>query len=99
MNGKRSVLATFEHNNHEDKRHRRKECKKLGVALAHSVIRKRLFELTELDARRDGFKDLAEFLIAFHSLHPEIEKNTEVDIIRFVWVNHYKPILEVEKQP
>lgn len=64
---------------------RTKQCRKLGIAYAHSVVRKRLSEITELDAQRDGFTNLLEFKKAFCELHPGLRTDTEVDVIRFVW--------------
>jgi hypothetical protein len=64
---------------------RTKECRKLGIAYAYSVVRKRFCELTELDASRDGFSNLLEFKKAFCDMHPQITESSEVDVIRFVW--------------
>ena len=64
---------------------RTKECRKLGHAYAHSVVRKKFSEITELDAQRDGFSNLLDFKKAFCEMHPQVTESTEVDVIRFIW--------------
>ena len=66
---------------------RTKECLKLGIAYAHSVRRKKLCELTELDAIRDGFDNLLELKTVLCEMHPQMTETTEVDVIRFVWAS------------
>lgn len=66
---------------------RTKKCEKLGEARVTSVVRKRLVNITNEDAVKDGFKNLSEFDRLFHGeMHPDASMQDEFDIITFKWV-------------
>lgn len=74
---------------------RTKESSFLGITRIIKIVRKSLSELTEEDARKDGFEDLSDLLYAFMQLHGtrktrrglfsigRKEKVVEVDVITF----------------
>ena len=65
---------------------RTKECEKLGIGIVISVLRKRLIDLTEEEARKDGFLDKAALLSAFLDMHGiEGHGAKEFDIITWRW--------------
>lgn len=64
---------------------RTNECEKLGDALVTKVVRKRLANIDNEDAMKDGFKDLKNFLELFRMMHPKAKMTDWFDIIIFEW--------------
>jgi len=64
---------------------RTKECLKLGEVKVTNVVRKKLEEITDEDAVKDGFEDLFDFRDKFTLMHPNAYMDTEFDIITFEW--------------
>jgi hypothetical protein len=64
---------------------RTKECEKLGEAVVTKVEAKRLANITNEDAVKDGFKDLALFRELFQLMHPKAKPANWFDIITFEW--------------
>jgi hypothetical protein len=68
---------------------RQKDCEKLGESTVTKIVHKRVMDLNRLDAVRDGFEEkngwsaLGHLNITLHTLHPEIQGLTFVDIITF----------------
>ena len=64
---------------------RTKRCKKLGEATITKVVRKKLEEITNEDAKKDGFIDLFDFMEKFTKMHTDAYMDDEFDIITFEW--------------
>jgi len=70
---------------------RTKNCEKLGEGRVTKVERKCLANMTNLDAKLDGFEDdlngnaIQKLALAFRKLHPEANEFTEFDIVSFEW--------------
>ena len=64
---------------------RTKECRKLGEAHITNIVRKKLVDITNEDAVKDGCKNLDEFDRLFEKLHPDASMHDEFDIITFEW--------------
>jgi len=54
-----------------------------GYALIRSIIRKKISEIDDKDARRDGFKNRKALLKALREIYGNITPETHVYIIRF----------------
>ena len=54
-----------------------------GYALIRSIIRKKISEIDDKDARRDGFKNRKALLKALREIYGKITPETHVYIIRF----------------
>jgi len=54
-----------------------------GYARIKSIVRKRISEISNKDARRDGFKNKKELLRALKKIYGRITPETKVYIIRF----------------
>jgi len=67
---------------------RTKQCEKLGEAIVTKVVRKRLMNITNEDAIKDGFDNLQEFYRAFEKMHPKATIDDEFDIITFEWIKN-----------
>jgi len=66
---------------------RTKQCQKLGEAIVTKVVRKKLWEITNEDAVKDGFQNLQEFDEKFHAeMHPHASMQDEFNIISFDWI-------------
>ena len=71
---------------------RTKECQKLGEGIVTKIVRKKLYEINNEDAKKDGFESighlnaLGSFLSAFLLMHPNITDATEFDIITWKWI-------------
>jgi len=59
---------------------------KLGVIRITAVNRKRIAELTNRDARRDGFRDVKELIKALKRHYKKIRLTTMVSIIHFRFI-------------
>jgi len=65
---------------------RRKNCQKLGEGLVTNIVRKKLWEINNDDAVKDGFKNLQEFDELFHAqMHPDASMEDYFDIITWRW--------------
>jgi hypothetical protein len=64
---------------------RTKECEKLGEAIVTKVETKRLANVNNEDAVKDGFRDLRNFLELFRMMHPKAKPTDWFDIITFEW--------------
>ncbi len=56
---------------------------KIGTARITMVERKKLYELTDADAQRDGFKNRRELLKALRKHYGRMSKDTDVYILGF----------------
>ena len=65
---------------------RTKECEKLGEAIVTKTVRKKLEDITNEDAIKDGFADLFDFLYVFTEMHTDAYMDDEFDIITFEWI-------------
>lgn len=66
---------------------RTKECEKLGEAIVTNVVRKRLVDIDNEDAVKDGFKNLSDFDKRFHEeMHPEASMWDLFDVITWEWI-------------
>jgi len=54
-----------------------------GYALIKSVVRKKISEISDKDARRDGFRNRKALLKALRKIYGKITPETHVYIIRF----------------
>jgi hypothetical protein len=69
----------------------------LGRARILRVERKKLIDLTEEDARRDGFSSLQELLKALKQHYPNIRRDTPLTLIEFEWVERFEtPLSDTE---
>ena len=64
---------------------RTKECEKLGEGVATKVVRKKLEEMTNEDAMKDGFADVVDFMAVFTAIHPDAYMEDEFDVITWRW--------------
>ncbi len=62
----------------------------LGRARILRVERRKLIDLTEEDARRDGFSSLHELLKALKQHYPNIRRDTPLVLIEFEWVEKFE---------
>ncbi|MEM3936606.1 MAG: ASCH domain-containing protein [Thermofilaceae archaeon] len=62
----------------------------LGRVRIKSVERKKLIDLTEEDARIDGFESLRDLLVAIRQHYPNIRANTPLTVLRFEWVEKFE---------
>jgi len=69
----------------------------LGRAKILRVERRKLIDLTEEDARRDGFSSLRELLKALKQHYPNIKRDTPLTVIEFEWVEKFEtPLSDTE---
>ncbi|RLF05237.1 MAG: ASCH domain-containing protein [Thermoprotei archaeon] len=61
----------------------------LGRVRITGIERKKLIDLTEEDAKLDGFSSLYELLKALRQHYPNIRANTPVTVIRFEWIEKF----------
>ena len=67
---------------------RTKDCMLLGEGIVTSIVRKRLVDIDNEDAVKDGFKNMEDFDKRFHAeMHPELGMFDEVDIITWRWIS------------
>lgn len=64
---------------------RTKECEKLGEAIITKIETKRLANISNDDAVKDGFKDRILFLEVFRIMHPKAKLTDWFDVITFEW--------------
>lgn len=64
---------------------RTKSCEKLGEAKITQIVRKRLSEITDEDAVKDGFASFDEFMNALFQMHPKSSSFDWFDVITFEW--------------
>ncbi|RLE63868.1 MAG: ASCH domain-containing protein [Thermoprotei archaeon] len=64
----------------------------LGRVKIEKVVRKRLRELTDEDARKDGFKDKDALIKALKKHYPNIGAKTVLTIIEFEWIDKTEPV-------
>lgn len=65
---------------------RTKYCIKLGEATVTKIVTKKLVDITNEDAVKDGFINLSEFDRLFHEeMHPHASMQDEFDVISFRW--------------
>lgn len=62
----------------------------LGRVRITQVERKKLIDLTEEDARKDGFYSLQELLKALRQHYPNIRANTPLTLLEFEWVEKFE---------
>ncbi len=62
----------------------------LGRVRIVSVEKKKVVDLTEEDARLDGFSSLRDLLAALKQHYPAIRANTPLTILRFEWVERFE---------
>jgi len=68
----------------------------LGRVRITHVERKKLIDLTEEDARADGFPNLRELLKALRQHYPSIRANTPLTLLRFEWVEKFEPVSDAQ---
>jgi len=64
---------------------RTKNCEKLGEAKITKIVRKKMLNIDNDDAVKDGFLNLADFDITFSRMHLSASMEDEFDIITFEW--------------
>lgn len=64
---------------------RTKQCRKLGEGIVTKVVQKKLVDMNDEDAVKDGFEDLYDFLDIFTAMHPKAFFEAEFDIITWRW--------------
>jgi len=64
---------------------RTKKCEKLGEAIVTKIETKRLANISNDDAVKDGFKDRILFLEVFRIMHPTAKLTDWFDVITFEW--------------
>lgn len=64
----------------------------LGKVRIVGVSRKRVKDLTEEDARKDGFASLEELLGALKRHYPRMGKRTVVSVVEFEWIERRTPV-------
>lgn len=62
----------------------------LGRAKILRVERKKLIDLSEEDARKDGFGSLRELLQALKQHYPNLKRDTPLTILEFEWVERFE---------
>jgi len=62
----------------------------LGRAKITRVERKKLIDLSEEDARKDGFSSLQELLKALKQHYPNLKRDTPLTILEFQWVERFE---------
>jgi len=62
----------------------------LGRAKIARVERKKLIDLSEEDARKDGFSSLQELLKALRQHYPNLKRDTPLTILEFQWVERFE---------
>jgi len=62
----------------------------LGRARITRVERKELIDLSEEDARKDGFSSLQELLKALKQHYPNLKRDTPLTILEFQWVERFE---------
>jgi len=62
----------------------------LGRAKITRVERKKLIDLSEEDARKDGFSSLQELLKALKQHYPNLKRDTPLIILEFQWVERFE---------
>jgi hypothetical protein len=65
----------------------------LGRAKITRVERKKLIDLSEEDARKDGFSSLQELLKALRQHYPNLKRDTPLTILEFQWVERFEVLL------
>ena len=69
----------------------------LGRVRITGVKYKKLIDLTEEDARRDGFANLRDLLKALRQHYPNVRANTPITVITFEWVEKFDvPLSDTE---
>ena len=64
----------------------------LGRVKIKKISRKKLTELTDEDARRDGFKNKEELVKVLKKHYPKIGDKTKLTMIEFEWIKRIEPI-------
>jgi len=64
---------------------RTNQCQKLGEGRVTKVVTKKLEEMTNDDAKKDGFVDIVEFMDLFTLMHPKAYMDDDFDIITWQW--------------
>ena len=72
---------------------RTKSCMKIGDGKVTKVERKCLANMTNLDAKLDGFEDdehgtaIQKLALALRQMHPEANEFSDFDIVSFEWIH------------
>lgn len=71
----------------------------LGLAEVTNLTKKKINELTNEDAVKDGFNDVNELLRNLKQHYPGVKSTTLVNVIEFRWVKKFKEPIPSEKLP